>query len=79
MTAGSKIATSCSSKTFQESSYKNLLDTLVKNKIIVDGVFVKEYTFSSPTAAADVVLQSYVSGNEYWIDGSGKKLKDYNM
>jgi len=79
VTAGSKIATCCSSKTFQESSYKNLLDTLIKNKIIVDEVFVKEYTFSSPTAAADVVLQSYVSGNEYWIDSSGKKLKDYNM
>lgn len=79
VTAGSKISTCSTSKTFQESSYKKILDTLIKNKIIVDGIFVKEYTFSSPTAAADVVLQSYVSGNEYWIDASGKKLKDYNM
>ena len=74
VTAGSKISTSSTSKTFQESSYKKLLDTLISNKLIIDG-----YTFSSPTAAADVVLQSYVSGNEYWIDASGKKLKDYNM
>ena len=47
------------------NKYKNLYDTLVEQKVIVDGVFEKEYTFSSPTAAADIVLQSYVSGNEY--------------
>jgi hypothetical protein len=76
---GSKVVGSCSSKTFKESKYSNLLDKLIENKVIVDWLFEKEYTFSSPTAAADVVTQGYVSGNEYWIDANGKKLKDYNI
>ena len=76
---GSKIVESCSSKTFKESGYSALLDKLIDTKVIEDYVFMKEYTFSSPTAAADIVTQSYVSGNEYWIDKNGKKLKDYNM
>lgn len=76
---GSHIASVCSSKTFLESNYKKIYDNLLEEKIIVDNVFVKEFTFSSPTAAADVILQSYVSGNEYWIDAKGKKLKDYNI
>ncbi len=29
-------------------------------------------TFLSPSAAADVVTQGYVSGNKYWIDADGK-------
>lgn len=77
--SGSRVATSTSSKTYAESVYKKLYDTLLEQKVIVDGVFVKEYTFASPTAAADVVLQSYVSGNEYWLDAEGKKLKEYNI
>ena len=75
---GSKTATSSSSVTYQ-NTYKKLYDTLVEQSVIVDGVFEKEYTFASPTAAADIVLQSYVSGNEYWIDAEGKKLKEYNI
>lgn len=77
--AGSRVATSCTSKTFQKSTYKKLLDMLLEKKIIEEDIFIKEYTFASPTAAADVVLQSYVSGNEYWIDANGKKLKEYNI
>lgn len=76
---GSKVVENCSSKTFKECKYCELLDKLIKNKVIVDWVFEKEYTFSSPMAAADVVTQGYVSGNEYWIDADGKKLKDYNI
>lgn len=76
---GSKVAENCSSKTFKGSKYSELLEKLIKNKIIIDWVFEKEYTFSSATAAADVVMQSNVSGNEYWIDVNGKKLKDYNV
>ncbi|QAT40675.1 GIY-YIG nuclease family protein [Clostridium sp. JN-9] len=76
---GSKVVENCSSKTFKESRYSDLLDKLIKNKIIADWVFEKEYTFSSPSAAAGVVTQGYVSGNEYWIDADGKKLKDYNI
>lgn len=76
--AGSKISKKCSSKTFIER-YIKILDKLIANKIIVDFVFEKDYTFGSPTAASAVVLQSYVSGNEYWIDSVGKKLKDYNI
>lgn len=76
---GSKVVENCSSKTFKECSYYGLLNKLIQNEIIVDWTFEKEYTFSSPTAAADVVTQGYVSGNEYWIDSEGKKLKDYNI
>lgn len=76
---GSKVVESCSSKTFKESKYCDLLDKLIENKVIINWVFEKEYTFSSPTAAANVVTQGYVSGNEYWIDADGKKLKDYNI
>lgn len=76
---GSKVVETCSSKTFKECKYSELLDKLIQNGVIVDWTFEKEYTFSSPTAAADVVTQGYVSGNEYWVDASGKKLKDYNI
>lgn len=76
--AESKIVAKSSSKTFIEK-YTNILEKLIDDKIIVDYVFVKDYTFGSPTAAADVVLQSNVSGMEYWIDANGKKLKEYNM
>ena len=77
--SGSHVATISASKTYLESVYKKLYDTLVEQKVIEDGVFMKEYTFASPTAAADIVMQSYVSGNEYWIDINGKKLKEYNI
>lgn len=72
---GSKIAESCASKTFKDT-YLKTLDKLIVNKIIVNFIFEKDYTFGSPTAAADVVLQSNVSGNEYWIDSNGK---NYNI
>lgn len=76
--AGSKIAQKCSSKTFTDK-YSKTLDKLIANKTIENFVFIKDYTFGSPTAAADIVLQSYVSGMEYWIDANGKKLKEYNL
>ncbi|MEG6585753.1 DUF4357 domain-containing protein [Dendrosporobacter sp. 1207_IL3150] len=69
---GNKVIENCSSKTFKECQYSELLDKLIKNKVIVDWAFKKEHTFSSPTSAADVVTQGYVSVNEYWIDANGK-------
>ena len=56
-----------------------MLDKLIQNEVIVEWTFAKEYTFSSPAAAADVVTQEYVSRNEYWVDANGKKLKEYNI
>ncbi len=44
-----------------------------------DGFVVVKGSKVSPTAAADVVLQSYVSGTEYWVDANGMKLKEYNI
>ena len=76
---GSKVAASATSKTFEESIYKELYDTLIDTEVIADGVFQKEYSFSSPTAAADVVTKSNVSGNLYWVDVNGKTLKEHNM
>lgn len=76
---GSKVSPDCSSKTFLGSVYKKVFDKLIADEVIVDFEFKKDYTFQSPTAAADVVLQSYVSGTEYWVDVNGKKLKEYNI
>lgn len=45
-------------------------------KIIVDGRLTKDYLFSSPTAAADIVLGSYVSGLDYWKSKDGRSLKE---
>lgn len=75
----SKVSKTCNSDTFNESKRRKLLDTLIREGIIADYIFQKEYTFSSPSAAACVVMQSNVSGNEYWIDSNGKKLKEYNI
>lgn len=77
--AGSKIVEQCASKTFQERRYFDLFEKLKESGVIENGTFIKEYTFSSPTAAADIVTQSIVSGNEYWSDENGKKLKEYNI
>lgn len=76
---GYSILESSTGASSQESRYFDLLEKLKESGVIENGTFIKEYTFSSPTAAADIVTQSYVSGNEYWSDENGKKLKEYNI
>jgi predicted GIY-YIG superfamily endonuclease len=73
---GSKVSMTINSNTFAKSGYLHLKEKLVLEKIIVDGELMQDYLFNSPTAAADVVLGSYVSGLEYWRNKEGKSLKD---
>lgn len=72
----SKVSMSVNSKTFEDSGYYKLKEKLIAEKIIVDGRLTKDYLFSSPTAAADIVLGSYVSGLDYWKSKDGRSLKE---
>lgn len=79
VTKNSKIAKESKSNTFKTGKYKELLDSLIEKHIIENYIFVKDYTFTSPSAAANIVMQSNVSGNKQWKDIDGKELKDYNI
>lgn len=57
-------------------SYFNLRNTLVKEEIIKDGVFQKDYEFNAPSAASAVVLGHNSNGNVDWKTEAGIKLKD---
>lgn len=66
------IAGSVISKSVSESfdcaskSYSRLREKLHKEQVIVDGVFQRDYEFSSPTAAAAVVTGWTISGHSAW-------------
>lgn len=75
--AGSKIVRNCTSNSFLEGNYYPLLNKLINMGVIRNFAFTTDYTFASATAAADVVTQGNVSGNEYWVDANGIKLKEY--
>lgn len=68
------------SKTTQSisGSYVNLRNTLFEKEIIeeVDGelIFIKNYEFSSPSAAGAVILGYPVNGRDFWKDEYGKSL-----
>jgi phage tail sheath protein FI len=49
---------------------------LMKNGTIKNGMFVKDYKFTSPTKAAETVLGSTVNGLVYWLDNKNKTLKE---
>lgn len=49
---------------------------LIDDGIIVNGVFVKDYLFTSPSSAASIIIGSSSSGPLLWIDENGKKLRD---
>ena len=57
-------------------SYYNLRNALVKEGIIVDGKFTKDYEFSAPSAASAVILGHTSNGNIDWKTDDGTKLKD---
>lgn len=59
-------------------TYFNLRNRLIKDKIIQDDIFIKDYEFSSPSAASAVVLGHNSNGNVDWKTESGVKLKDVN-
>ena len=53
-------------------TYANLRNSLIEDEIIVDGFFVRDYTFTSSSAAACVVLGRSANGRKEWtlLDGS---------
>ena len=53
-------------------SYFDLRKKLETDGIIVDGVFVKNYEFSAPSAASSVILGRSSNGKTEWKTQSGK-------
>lgn len=73
--AGSKISKE-TSEGFQ-SNYANLRNLLISNGIIVGGTFVKDYTFTSSSAAASVVLGRSANGRKEWTLLDGRTYGKY--
>lgn len=57
-------------------SYFNLRNTLVKDGVIVDRTFTRDYEFNAPSAASAVVMGHTSNGNVDWKTAEGTKLKD---
>ena len=57
-------------------TYFNLRNALVKESIIEDRVFTRDYEFNAPSAASAVVLGHTSNGNVDWKTADGKKLKE---
>ena len=57
-------------------TYYNLRNALVKEGIIVDRAFTRDYEFNAPSAASAVVLGHTSNGNVDWKTSEGVKLKD---
>ena len=65
--AGSKISKDVT-EGFQQG-YLELRESLMKDGTISNGVFVKDYLFSSSSAAAAVVLGREANGRKEWTKG----------
>ena len=57
-------------------TYFKLRNALIREGIIVDGRFTRDYEFNAPSAASAVVLGHNSSGNRDWKTDTGMKLKD---
>ncbi len=57
-------------------TYYNLRNALVKEGIIADRAFTRDYEFNAPSAASAVVLGHTSNGNVDWKTSDGVKLKD---
>lgn len=75
----SEIATD-TVKSYREKGLNKLRDELIENAIIVKVedklVFKSDYLFSSPSAAAMVIMGRSANGLLEWKDSSGKALRD---
>ena len=72
---GSRIASTVA-PAFTTSNYAIIRDALEQDGIIRDGVFQRNYGFSSPSAAASVVLGNSSNGRDLWKTSNGVKLGD---
>ena len=57
-------------------SYFRLRNALVKDGIIADRVFTRDYEFNAPSAASAVVMGHTSNGNVDWKTADGVKLKE---
>lgn len=60
----------------QGKGFFNLRNTLISEEVIKDGVFQKDYEFSTPSAASAVILGHTSNSNVDWKTENGMKLKD---
>lgn len=65
---------------FIKHNYKKIKDVLIADKSLINKgkyfVFVKDYEFDSPSAAAAVILGRSAAGPDEWKDETGKTLKE---
>ena len=75
----SEIATE-TVESYRERGLDKLRNELIKNEIIVQVddklVFKSDWLFSSPSAAANVIMGRSANGLKEWKDSSGKKLHE---
>lgn len=75
----SEIATD-TVKSYREKGLNKLRDELIENEIIVKVenklIFKSDYLFSSPSAAAMVIMGRSANGLQEWKDSSGKELRE---
>ena len=57
-------------------TYYKLRNALIREGIIVDRIFTRDYEFNAPSAASAVVLGHTSNGNNDWKTADGIKLKD---
>lgn len=62
----------------RQDSLEKIRQQLITDGTIVDRVFSKDYTFSSPSTEAAVILGTASSGNEKWKDKNGISLGEIN-
>ena len=76
---GSKVAEDTTpSFEVRNNGYFNLRNRLIKNGTISDWEFTTDFEFSSPSAAASVIMGSSASGNAEWKNSDGVPLKNLN-
>lgn len=57
-------------------SYWKLRERLISERVIVDGLFVRDYEFSAPSAASAVILGRTSNGNMDWKTADGVPLRN---
>lgn len=63
----------------KENNYKRnkFVDTVRNDKKYVDnGIVIKDIEFSSPSTAAQFLIDQSINGKNFWRDENRKKLKD---
>ena len=59
-----------------QSSYCELRKELINQGIIKDGCFTQDYSFSSISAAASVILGRNSNGRKEWVKIDGRSFAD---